>query len=108
MGCPVTQKQFIIIALGCNILFLFVYIHKQSWIIQLTYAQQKNEQLLASLKNKEKKLFNQLQEAKRHKTIQSRATKELGMHKAQLKNLQRFDEIDSQKNSAGETHARHQ
>jgi hypothetical protein len=86
-----TQKKFIIIALACNVLFLFIYIHKQSWLMQLTYAHQKNEHLLSDLKNQEKKLFNKLQASKNHTTIQKKAINALGMHKAQLKNLQQFE-----------------
>lgn len=85
-----TQKQFIALAVVCNIIFLFAYIYKQSLIIQATYTQQKSEQLLTTLHQEEKDLFNQLQAYQSHESIQKRAKNNLGMNKAKLKNMHRL------------------
>lgn len=78
-----TQKQFWLLALGCNIAFLFLYIFKQSALIGVQQALQKTEQHNAHLDQQKKELYNKLQKHQQHASIKKRA-ENLGMRKAKL------------------------
>lgn len=83
-----TQKTFIVLFVIANILLLFVYIHKQNWLIQITYTKQKNEQLLADLEHHKKELYNKLQAQQDRSTIKASAESNLKLSKARLSVIQ--------------------
>lgn len=82
-----TQKQFWFLALGCNIAFLFLYIFKQSALIGVQQALQKNEHLNSQLEQQKKELYNKLQKLQQHASIKKRAEQDLGMRKAKLEQI---------------------
>lgn len=90
------QKLFLILIIICNILFLFIYIHKQNWIIQLSYTKQKNENELIKLKERKKELTNQFHLQRTPKNVKKQAQK-IGMKKASIKN---FHKLEDKKESA--------
>lgn len=82
-----TQKQFWLLALSCNIAFLFLYIFKQSALIGVRQSIQKTEHLIAQLEQQKKELYNNLQKQQQHASIKKRAEKDLGMRKAKLEHI---------------------
>lgn len=82
-----TQKQFYVLIVVCNILLLFVYIFKQNSLISLHHAIQKKEVIITELQQKKDTLFNELQRLQQHTIIKHRAEKELGLRKTNLKQI---------------------
>lgn len=83
-----SQRTFLILFILANILLLFVYIHKQNWLIQITYTKQKNEKILADLEHHKKELYNSLQAKKDRSAIRTTAQSELQLQKARLRDIQ--------------------
>lgn len=83
-----------ILVVLCNIFFLFLYIHKQNWFIQLTYARQKNEQKLIELQKKIKETKNLIHQQQNPQTIKNVAEKNLLLKKANLKQMHALNNPD--------------
>ena len=82
-----TQKQFWFLAIACNLLLLFLYVFKQNALMALGQTIQKKEEEVAALHHQKKELYNKLQQTQQHASIKKRAEKELGMRKADLKQI---------------------
>jgi cell division protein FtsL len=81
-----TQKKFLLLAIGCNIIFLFLYIYKQSAFIQANYSLQACEEQKKNLLQKKEDITHKLQKLKQHTSIKKRA-QEMGMRKTDLKQI---------------------
>ena len=81
-----TQKQFLLFALGCNIAFLFFYIYKQSAFIKANFKLQACEEQKKNLLQKKQQITNKIHKLKQHTTIKKRA-QEMGMRKTDLKQV---------------------
>jgi hypothetical protein len=67
-----------------QIMFIFLYIHKQSTIIKLSYEKQRNEKQKEELLLRKNMLIQQLQGLQNRTIVKEYATKKLGMKKIQL------------------------
>ena len=81
-----TQKQFLFVAIACNIALLFLYIYKQSSFIQLRSALQTCEEQKKNLLQKKETITHKLHKMKQHSTIKKRA-QAMGMRKTDLKQI---------------------
>lgn len=80
---------FILVHIG----FIFLQIHKQSFIVQLTYEKQKNEKIKEELLEKKNQLTQQWYILQNRTSIKQYAEKELGMKKVAFKQIKNLDEI---------------
>lgn len=85
-----TQKNFLAFAIGCNIIFLFLYIYKQNAFIQANFTLQTYEEQKKILLQKKEQVNNALHKIKQHTSIKKRA-QEMGMHKTDLKQINKLD-----------------
>lgn len=81
------SKKFLLVAITCNIAFLFLYLHNKNKLIQLSYEQQKIDKQLKQAQSDEKELLNQLHSLQQHTTIQKKATRSLKMKPVALKQM---------------------
>lgn len=83
------RNTFLLIFVSLNILFIFLQIFKQSYIIKLSYEKQRNEKLRNSLLAKKASLTEQLYILKNQSTIKQFATDTLGMKPIRLNQIRR-------------------
>ena len=81
------KKRFIILFIAINIVIIFLYIHKQSTIIQLSFAKQRNEKIKEDLVLQKNKLEQQLQTMNNKSAIKEYASEKLHMKKINLKQI---------------------
>ena len=87
-----SQKFFFIIFFLSNIGLVFVYIHKQNWIIKLNYLQQKHEKRIAILEEEYKKKLHDLHVHKDRTRIKSIAQNQLALEKISLHSVYHLEE----------------
>lgn len=81
------KKTFITLFIVVNIIIIFLYIHKQSTIIKLSFKKQRNEKIKEELTLQKNSLEQQLQTLSNKTAIKEHATKKLGMKKIDLKQI---------------------
>jgi len=80
------QKIFLAIAIILNIVLLFMYIQKQSLLIELRYKKQRYEKKLNLVMKEKEELLYSLQNKKNYENIARKAAKK-GMKKRRLKKV---------------------
>ena len=81
------KRTFIALFITINLLFIFLYIHKQSTIIKLSFEKQRNEKLKEELMLQKNTLIQQLHTLNTKPAIKEHAAKTLGMKKIDLKQI---------------------
>ena len=81
------KRIFIIAFIGLHVGFILLQIHKQSYVIELSYKKQKNEKNKQELIEKKNTLTQQLHMVHNRSTIKTFAKNNLGMKKVSLKQI---------------------
>jgi hypothetical protein len=89
-GNQMNKQLFIVIIIGLHISFILLQIHKQSYVMQLSYQKQKKEKFKQELIEKKNTLTQQLQIVHNRSTIKKFAEKNLGMKKISLNQIKQM------------------
>ena len=81
------KRKFIILFIGTHIGFIFLQIHKQSYLVKLSYQKQKKEKLQQDILEKKKQLTQQWHMVQNRSAIKDFAQKQLGMKKVALNQI---------------------
>jgi cell division protein FtsL len=84
------KKTFIILFIAIHIGFIFLQIHKQSYLVELSYQKQKNEKIKQELVEKRNNLQQQWYVLQNRATIKNYAQEKLGMKKISLHQIKQL------------------
>ena len=84
------KKNFIACFIALHILFIFLQIHKQSYLVELSYKKQKNEKIKQELVEKKNNLTQQWYMVQNRASIKKYAQEELGMKKIALHQIKQL------------------
>lgn len=87
------NKLWLVLFVSTNILLVLLQIYKQSIFVQYAYAQQRLEREKKQLTKRRAQLISELHAQQAHDKIKRFATERLGMHKAELKQIKKMEQL---------------
>ncbi len=85
-----SNRSFITFFITIHVVFIFLQIHKQSYVIELSYQKQKNEKLKQELTDKKNGLTQELHMVQNRSNIKKYAESSLGMKKISLSQIKKM------------------
>lgn len=84
------KNYLLFVFITMNIIFIFLQIHKQSYIVKLYYQKQKIEKEINQAEQQKNLLNQKLYELKNPSNILKYATNKLGMQKIQINQIKKI------------------
>lgn len=90
-----SKKYFMFIFGATHLVFVFLLIYRHTLYVRASFTLQKNERLLAQLKQEKQELTNKLYALQNHTTIQEFAQTNLQMQHIKLSQVVKIDDHEN-------------